>query len=1154
MITMSRSLNRILAAATATVLISGFYVPLAAADQVYIYIRTAADMKDLADNCMIDSYSWDKIVVLDADIDVSSSDFTYIPYFGGVFEGNGHTISGLELEVTNPERGFIGTVGSSGVIKNLNISATITEGKGITENENVNAERVLDIIEDISGDSRLSAIDRFFEDTGIYSVGGIAGINSGTISGCSFYGSAELNKNVGGIAGVNYGRIETSTNYGAIKSDENTGGIAGKNQGVIKWCVNNGRINDHAVEGMYATGGITGYSEGVIDSCQNYGTVGYKNTGSATGGICGAQSGRVNECQNFGAVYGKKRVGGIVGNFEPYTNITYNPDEIWDRIDEEKDKIRSDLDDLQDRFDKNRQNIKDDLDDFDERIKDILGINDITDAIHDANDNFNTLSTSLADLNDTVNRRIANGHSLESIADSIERAEGTLSANSGDVRDFLVEARNSAKTISDTTEAVSGSLIASNDNLAEILDTINGDLSDSERRQQITDALDSLDDALASTSDAMDHLSTLNIPTLRLDILEDTDTQLSKVLRRFNNEYSGLLEPFVKLNEDLSSAIDVLRERRERLKSIREDLGKLLDDVTPTIAPIATMLPIENESASVSFFVTAYAAEDNDKSTLDRLLDMDIHDVDIPLEREICGESYEMAVVNYSINSGTVSGTSDIGGISGGVGFGVTVGGSFANINSDGKEFSLNPSTAIKSVISACINEGDITAKSTSAGGITGFSDLGKIKDSINSGDISVTDGRYAGGITGYNLNDIMRCINLGDVNAKSDIGGIAGYGKNISQCYALTRTDSAGERRGAIAGSTTGTVESNYFLKERLGGINGVDYSGRAQSVTKEVLASDGDLSPELSGLEERYWTGTYGDLYMPQLRAFTENSASGLSDLLKAKSASSALFRFTAEFVIDGETVKTINLDYGEKLKSSDIPPIPKIDGQYGEWDKDLKAAIIRNTKFTAVYNKSKTTLSYGEPPQLLVEGDFTPGAELVVEEFNPAAVINSKKYEPIAGYGFMVLENSEKYDGDMRVRVRVPQGGNMKIGIIKENSVVIVDSTTDGRYLVFDPEGADRFIVLKVKKSIAPYIISGIALLVLLALLFVFRKRIFNRRPVKAARRIVKSMHAKLYPADAEEKAPDAEESDKKSEESEATAKTEDKAPDTDAAEGE
>ncbi|MBQ3427374.1 MAG: hypothetical protein IJH37_09580 [Clostridia bacterium] len=1107
--------NRFMAFAMAAAVLLGIAAPCAFADGTYIYVRNAADMKELAEKCVIDSYSVGKTVVIDADIDLSTADFTFIPFFSGTFEGGGHKITGFTLKATNPERGFIGTVGDSGVIKDVKLSGKLTEGeKKEKSGTKVNTEKLLDIIDDISGEAG-AVVDRFITDTGVYNIGGIAGVNKGSITGCSFEGSAELDKNVGGIAGVNEGRIEGCTNMASVKGDENIGGIAGKNNGVIKWCTNTGRINDNAVEGMYSTGGIAGMSDGVIEACINEGVIGYKNTGSATGGICGAQSGHISECRNRGAVYGKKRVGGIAGNFEPYTNITYNPDEISERIDEEKEKIRKDLDNIQDRIDGNRQNIKDDLDDFDNRLKDVLGINDITDAISDANDNFSVLTDSLTDLNDTVNSKIANGNSLESIADSIARAEGDLSTSSDEVRDFLVEARNTAKTMSDTTAELSDSFRSSNDELSELLGTVNDDMSDGERRDKIYDTLDGLNEALDSTAKAMDNISTMKVPTIRVDMLEDTDTQLGRILKKVNENSDGLLDPYIKINKWFSEIITDVSERKSKLEELKKALEDELGNLLPTIRPVATALPVvtaDPESAMNSFFTIAHAAEDKDKTTLDRLLDLDIHDVDIPLEREVCGEKYEMAVVKYSVNEASVAGSSDVGGISGGVGFGVSAGGSFSNINSDGKEFSLNPSTAIKSVISACINEGDVLAKNTSAGGITGFSDLGKIKDSINSGNIVVTDGSYAGGISGYNLNEIMRCINTGDTDAESDIGGIAGYGKNISETYSLSRTSSDGERRGAIAGTVSGKVEHNYFLKEKLGGINGVDYSDRAQSVKKEALAVDGEISPELAGLEERYWTGSSGDLYMPQLRAFTENTAKSIPDVLKAKSSAHALFRFTVSFIVNDEPIKMMKLDYGEKIPSSDVPEIPKQNGQYGVWDKDVKAEIIRNTKFTAVYNKSKTTLSYGgEPPQILVEGDFDPSAELIVEEFNPDAVIADKKYTATAGYALMVMQNDEKYDGEMKVRVRLPKNNRrMRVGLITENSVVIAESEIDGSYMIFDPNGAERFVLVRAKRSLMPYIIMIMFMLFVAGVVYLLRNRIKERRLLNALKGVAEKLN--------------------------------------------
>lgn len=1074
-------------------------MPCTMADDTYIYIRNAADMKDLADKCMLDGYSAGKVVILDCDVDLSGSGFTYIPFFGGVFDGGGYTISGVDIEVNNPERGFIGTIGIGGEVKNLNVVGALKEGEAPNGEKNKTGGKAFKLIDNIHDESK-SKIDRYFVDTGIYSVGGIAGVNKGSIISCSFNGSVSINKNCGGIAGVNEGRIESSTNYADVMGDDNTGGIAGKNSGIIKWSVNYGRINDHAIEGMYAAGGIAGYSDGVIEACTNYGEIGYKNTGSATGGIVGAQSGNISECRNMGAVYGKKRIGGISGNFEPYTNITYNPDDISDKINEEKAKLRQDLDDISNRFDNSRQRLRDDLNDFDTRLRDFFGLGNTGSG--------GDIVNSLVDLNEALARRVDGANSFAAIADTLARAEEDLSSNNAELRLLFRDVRENAGRMADSTEGLAGSLTESNAHINSLMDSLNDNLSDSEKRKKTIETIDALNDAINSTSDAMDHLSTLRMPNLNfnVDVLDRTDNQLANALKKINGNLDGLLDPFIKMSDAFGNAYDSLAERKAKLEELKKKLEDWLeqsDPEKPTIEPLPSFLPIENEKPDRAmynpFVKTAYAADDrSDKTTLERLLDMDIHDLDIPLNRTICGEEYEMAVIRYCVNEGAVTGSSDIGGISGGTGFGAGIGGSFDNISFDGEDFSLNPSTAIKSVISACINEGDISAKNTSAGGITGFSDLGKIKDSINCGNIEVSDGSYAGGISGYNCTEVMRSINTGDVDAQSDIGGITGYGRDIRQTYALTRTSGSTERTGAIAGTADGELEHNYFLKEKLGGINGVDYNDKAQSVTKEVLAVDGDISTELNGLENRYWTGTSGDLYMPQLRAFTENTAGTISDLLRAKSAACALFRFSVDFVIDGESVKVINLDYGERIPGDQIPEIPKKNGQYGVWDSDVKEPIIRNTKFTAEYNRSMSTLSYGgEPPQILVEGDFRPDAELVVEEFNPDAIINNARYTPTAGYALMVLENDKKYEGEMSIHVRVPKkSGNLKIGLITNNAVVVSECEQDGSYLVFNPNGAERFIVLKAKRNIIPFVIIGLALGICVALAFLFRRRLQQR----------------------------------------------------------
>ena len=68
-------------------------------------------------------------------------------------------------------------------------------------------------------------------------------------------------------------------------------------------------------------GGIAGYSKGLLINCNNEGVVGYEHNGYNIGGIVGRQSGQVFFCNNNGYVYGRKDVGGIVGQMEPYISV-----------------------------------------------------------------------------------------------------------------------------------------------------------------------------------------------------------------------------------------------------------------------------------------------------------------------------------------------------------------------------------------------------------------------------------------------------------------------------------------------------------------------------------------------------------------------------------------------------------------------------------------------------------------------------------------------------------------------------------------------------------------------------------------------------------------------------------------------------------------
>ena len=179
-------------------------------------------------------------------------------------------------------------------------------------------------------------------------IGGLCGVNYGTIYKCSFQGTVSGRNTVGGLVGVNEGTgvVRNSSAGGRVTGYYSTGGIVGKNHGEVVKCINHSCINndtewveedDEMGAGLFLsislsdsetelfsgvdTGGIAGHSDGMITGCINYGKIGYEHTGYNIGGIAGRQSGVVSSCTNHGAVYGRKDVGGIVGQMEPYIEI-----------------------------------------------------------------------------------------------------------------------------------------------------------------------------------------------------------------------------------------------------------------------------------------------------------------------------------------------------------------------------------------------------------------------------------------------------------------------------------------------------------------------------------------------------------------------------------------------------------------------------------------------------------------------------------------------------------------------------------------------------------------------------------------------------------------------------------------------------------------
>lgn len=70
---------------------------VAAESYEIVTIKTVKEFQEFARNCRYDTWSRNKNVVLEADLDFSKEDFEPVRTFGGIFDGNGHTISGISI-------------------------------------------------------------------------------------------------------------------------------------------------------------------------------------------------------------------------------------------------------------------------------------------------------------------------------------------------------------------------------------------------------------------------------------------------------------------------------------------------------------------------------------------------------------------------------------------------------------------------------------------------------------------------------------------------------------------------------------------------------------------------------------------------------------------------------------------------------------------------------------------------------------------------------------------------------------------------------------------------------------------------------------------------------------------------------------------------
>ena len=218
-----------------------------------INISTQDDLFDIA-NGASGTYTLTNNITL-------TKNWTPIKKFSGIFNGNGYTISGINvISANNGYAGFFGQL--SGTVSNVIFQGTV----------NVSSASY---------------------------IGGVAGYNSGSIS-------------------YVWNQVSVTNNTGR---DIPIGGITGYNNGSISYCMNSGSVIGGM--GICYAGGIAGDAGSPISNCYNNASISGRYAGGIVGRYY--DNGNISYCINSGFIRGDKYSGGIAGSFGVKSLILNKP-------------------------------------------------------------------------------------------------------------------------------------------------------------------------------------------------------------------------------------------------------------------------------------------------------------------------------------------------------------------------------------------------------------------------------------------------------------------------------------------------------------------------------------------------------------------------------------------------------------------------------------------------------------------------------------------------------------------------------------------------------------------------------------------------------------------------------------------------------------
>ena len=275
-----------------------------------IMLGSVDDWNEFADHCNADAgYSFHKEVYLRSDIDFEDQPFTPIDIFHGTFDGNYHALKNIHITGEKDYPSLFHIIAKDGIVKRLD---------------------VLDLNIDCQDEDYVGVISKNYGTVVDLTVtGSILGQNYvGVIADNGVRSTIDKDGNKSTVTDVD-ALLNRITNHASVSGLSNVGGVAGMNFGTIKGSTNKGEIKASAKNANSTAidiGGIAGYSLGKLDGNENYGEI--TSDGIQTlqvGGIAGKGNGEFYFERNYGTVTGTKYVGGICGY---YGNIKKNSSDL----------------------------------------------------------------------------------------------------------------------------------------------------------------------------------------------------------------------------------------------------------------------------------------------------------------------------------------------------------------------------------------------------------------------------------------------------------------------------------------------------------------------------------------------------------------------------------------------------------------------------------------------------------------------------------------------------------------------------------------------------------------------------------------------------------------------------------------------------------